>query len=102
MKLYVCWNTDPGPRDLHPCGKAHRALKEAGHEPEVVKARGFGFLPDLFNRTAGRQEARSLSGSSKVPVLVTDTGEVICESSEIVYWARKNPASQSATASTVG
>ena len=93
MKLYVCWNTSPGPAGLHPCGRAHRALREAGHEPEVIKSRGLGVLPDRFNQTEGRREAKRLTGSTTVPVLVTDTGQVISDSKRIVAWAREHPAS---------
>ena len=91
MKLYVCWNTKRGPLG-HPCGDAHHALREAGHDPEVVKAYGMRLLPDLLNRTAGRREARRLTGDKTVPVLVTDTGEVVTESKRIVAWAREHPA----------
>lgn len=91
MKLYVCWGTFQTPRPGgHPCGNAHRALKEAGYEPEVVKSYGFGPLPDL---TAGRKEVKRLTGQSWVPVLVTDDGEVIQDSKKIVAWAKAHPAS---------
>lgn len=94
MKLYVCWNTHPGPgRGRHPCGVAHAALVEHGHRPEVVKARGAGFLPDgLANRSAGRRAVRELTGRSTVPVLVTDDGEVVTESARIAAWAAAHPA----------
>ncbi|MDP8969265.1 MAG: glutathione S-transferase domain-containing protein [Actinomycetota bacterium] len=94
MKLYVCYGTftkTPRPGG-HPCGNAHRALREAGHEPEVVKSYGAGVLPGIFNRTRGRREVKELTGQSTVPVLVTDDGEVIQDSKRIVEWARKNPA----------
>src|SRR3712207_8509047 len=55
----------------HPCGNAHTALREAGHDPEVIKSYGLGVLPDFpFNRTPGRQAAKKLTGSTMVPVLV--------------------------------
>ena len=94
MRLYVCWNTHPGPgRGFHPCGVAHAALVEAGHRPEVVKAHGMGALPDaIFNRTAGRRAVRELTGSTQVPVLVTDDGEVVTESRRIAAWAAEHPA----------
>jgi glutathione S-transferase len=95
MRLYVCWNTSVAPigGGFHPCGKAYRALREAGHDPEVVKARGLALLPDaLFNRTEGRREVRRLTGSSTVPVLVTDDDEVIAESGAIEAWAAAHPA----------
>ena len=50
MKLYVCYGTFRSPRPGgHPCGNAYRALKDAGHDPEVVKTYGWGALPDALN-----------------------------------------------------
>ncbi len=90
MKLYVCWGTFPTPRPGgHPCGNAYDALRDAGHEPEVIKAYGLAPLPDL---TSGRREVKRLTGKSWVPVLVTDDGEIINESKAIVSWAEANPA----------
>jgi hypothetical protein len=101
MKLYVCWTTAGG--DRHACSKAYNAVKEAGWEPEVVKSYGSGSLPDaVFNRTAGRREAKRLTGSSYVPVLVTDDGEVVAQSDEIVSWAKRNPASGAERAAAGG
>jgi glutathione S-transferase len=95
MKLYVCYGTfttTPRPGG-HPCGNAYQALVEAGHHPEVVRAYGLGFLPDaLVNWTPGRREVKRLTGSSMVPVLVTDDGEVVNESERIVEWAKAHPA----------
>ena len=95
MKLYVCWGTftvTPRPGG-HPCGNAYRALREAGHDPEVIRSYGLSILPDaLFNRTAGREEVKKLTGSTMVPVLVTDDGEVIKDSRRIADWARAHPA----------
>jgi hypothetical protein len=94
MKLYVCWGTftkTPRPGG-HPCGNAYEALREAGYEPEVVKAYGLAMLPDMpFNQTSGRKEVKKLTGDSMVPVLVTDDGEVVQRSDRIVDWAKKNP-----------
>jgi hypothetical protein len=101
MKLYVCWGTFPMPvrPGGHPCGNAYRALREAGHDPEVVKSYGLVILPDpIFNRSAGRQEVKRLTGDSMVPMLVTDDGEVIKDSKKIVEWARRNPAGAAVTA----
>jgi len=95
MKLYICWGTFPAPwrPGGHPCRNAYRALRAAGHNPEVIKSYGLTVLPDgIFNRSGGRQEAKRLTGSSTVPVLVTDDGEVIKDSRNIVEWARRNPA----------
>lgn len=94
MKLYVCYGTftkTPRPGG-HPCGNAHRALREAGHDPELVKSYGWGALPDALNPTKGRREVRELTGQPWVPVLVTDDGEVVSDSKKIVAWAAAHPA----------
>ena len=70
------------------------AIREAGYEPEVQKVHGLGVGPKLFqHKTEGRKEVEQLTGSPTVPVLVTDSGEVISDSKEIVAWAEANPAS---------
>ena len=54
MKLYVCWGTFPVPWPRsgetwrprgHPCMKAHDALKDAGHSPDVEKVYGLASCP---------------------------------------------------------
>ncbi len=94
MKLYVCYGTfKPAPRPGgHPCGAVYHALKDAGHDPEVVKSYGYGVLPDFMNVTSGRREVKKLTGKTWVPVLVTDSGEVISDSRNIIAWAREHPA----------
>lgn len=94
MKLYVCWTTIQTPRPGgHPCHNAHAALREAGHDPEVIKVRGLGVGPrSLHWVTEGRKEVEQLTGQRAVPVLVTDSGEAIADSRRIVEWARRNPA----------
>jgi glutathione S-transferase len=94
MRLYVCWGTfqtlRPGG---HPCANAHKALKEAGYDPEVIKVRGLGIGPGFVHwTTEGRKEVEEISGQKVVPVLVTDSGEVINDSQRIVAWAEANPA----------
>jgi hypothetical protein len=97
MKLYVCWGTFSTPRPGgHPCRNAHEALREAGHDPEVIKSYGLAILPGPFNATEGRREAKRLTGRYTVPVLVTDSGEVVADSKNIVAWAQRNPASAAA------
>ena len=94
MKLYVCYGTfttTPRPGG-HPCGNAYRALREAGHDPEVIRSYGLGVLPGVFNRTRGRREVKELTGKNTVPVLVTDSGEVVSDSKKIVEWAKAHPA----------
>lgn len=93
MKLYVCYGTFKTPRPGgHPCANAHEALRAAGHEPEIVRSYGWGALPDALNRSNGRREVKRLTGNSWVPALVTDDGEVVDGSDEIVAWAEAHPA----------
>ncbi len=104
MKLYVCYGTwKPAPRPGgHPCGRAYHALKDAGHESEVIRSYGLGMLPEVFNRTRGREEVKRLTGNSWVPVLVTDDEAVIQGSYEIESWAQANPAGSSAASEAAG
>ena len=99
MRLYVCWGTWTGKTpwpfaraDAHPCGVAHQALREAGHDPEVVRCYGWRELPEFLNLTPGRRAVKQLTGDITVPVLATDDGEVVAGSGEIVSWAERNPA----------
>ena len=93
MKLYICYGTFPTPRPGgHPCRNAAKALREAGHDPELVRSYGLGVLPDAFNLTPGRREVKELTGNTWVPTLVLDDGTVIDGSHEIVDWAAANPA----------
>ena len=98
MRVYVCWDTAATYPLLgeHPCGVAYHAVVDAGYEPEVVKAYGWTKLPEFMNSTRGRKEAKELTGSNEVPILVLDDGEVISGSQEIVAWAEANPAPASA------
>ena len=94
MKLYVCWGTFQTPRPGgHPCANAFNALKDAGHDPEVVKVQGLGIGPSFMHWvTDGRREVEQLSGQRVVPVMIADDGEVITESKRIVEWAKSHPA----------
>jgi glutathione S-transferase len=97
MKLYVCWGTFQSPRlGGHPCRHAHRALKEAGYDPEVIRTYGLGFGPSVLAKTPGRATVEELTGQRMVPVLVTDDGEAIHDSRRIVEWAKANPAGNAA------
>ncbi|CAN5542823.1 hypothetical protein BH10ACT11_BH10ACT11_00790 [soil metagenome] len=92
MKLYVCWNTMPTPRPGgHPCANAHKALREAGYEPEVIKVHGLGVGP-LKWITDGRRKLEKLTGKPVVPVMINDDGETIADSKDIIEWAEAHPA----------
>jgi hypothetical protein len=94
VKLFVCYGTfkhAPRPGG-HPCGNAYHALKDAGHDPQVVLTYGYGLLPGFLNQTSGRREVQRLTGNRWVPTLVLDDDTVLDGSQEIVDWARANPA----------
>jgi len=88
MKLYVCWGTFHTKKG-HPCGKAHQALIDAGHEPEVVKTGGCYRTDPLFPR---RREVKRLTGNYKVPTLVLDDLTVIDGSERIIEWVKSSQA----------
>jgi hypothetical protein len=95
MKIYVCYGTWTAgkPVHAHPCGEAHKAVVEAGYEPEVIRSYGSGLLPGAVNDlTRGRREVKEMTGNHWVPVLVADDGTVIQGSGKIIEWARANPA----------
>jgi hypothetical protein len=99
VKLYVCWGTFPTPRPGgHPCANAYHALKDAGHDPEIVKSYGFAPLPAALNNTPGRKRAQELTGKRWVPVLELDDGTAVADSQEIIAWAAANPAGKPGTA----
>jgi hypothetical protein len=92
MKLYVCYGTWTATG--HPCGAAYQALCDAGHDPKVVRAFGAGALPDVpFNLTPGRRHVKARTGSSMVPMLELDDGEVVDGSQAIREWASTHPVS---------
>jgi glutathione S-transferase len=92
LKLYVCWGVHREPLHAHPCRIAHRALLAAGHDPQVIRVRGLGVGPRLLRwTTAGRREVEEISGQRVVPVLLTDSGEVVVESTAIAGWAEAHP-----------
>jgi hypothetical protein len=92
VKLYVCWGTFPTARPGgHPCRTAHNALRDAGHDPEVIRVHGLGIGPVKW-MTEGRREVQELTGQPAVPVLITDDGDAITESKRIAEWAKAHPA----------
>lgn len=91
MVLYTCTNGTSLPSLGHPCGKAAKALDQAGHSYEIKQVKGgtlkFWTLP---NRARDRAEIEELSGQRAVPILVLDGGQVVTGSGDIVRWAREN------------
>lgn len=95
MVLYVCASGTsfgglPG-LFAHPCGRAAKALDDAGHTYELKQVEGgsmkFWTWP---SRARDRAEIERLSGQRAVPILVLDDEEVITGSGVIVDWAREH------------
>jgi glutathione S-transferase len=93
MILYTCPSEASLPA-VHPCGKAAKALDDAGYSYETRKVKGgtmkFWTWP---TRAKDRAEVEKLSGQRSVPILVLDDGEVIAGSGKIADWARAHPVS---------
>lgn len=87
MVLYVCTNGKAFPA-VHPCGRAAKALDDAGHAYEMKKVKGGRLkLWTLPERARDRAEVERLSGQRAVPILVLDDGSVITGSATIARWA---------------
>ncbi|MGA9876117.1 MAG: glutathione S-transferase N-terminal domain-containing protein [Solirubrobacteraceae bacterium] len=95
MILYVCSSGTafgglPAPI-AHPCGRAARALDDAGHSYQVKQVKGGSMMFwTWLSRARDRAEVEKLSGQRAVPILVLDDGEVIGGSGAIVRWAQQN------------
>jgi glutathione S-transferase len=77
----------------HPCGRAAKALDDAGHRYELRQVKGGTLkLWTWPSRARDRAEVEQLSGQRAVPILVLDGGEVITGSGSIVTWAAANDA----------
>ncbi|HYB24128.1 MAG TPA: glutathione S-transferase N-terminal domain-containing protein [Solirubrobacteraceae bacterium] len=97
MTLYVC-SHDDSPPGGHPCRRAQRALRDAGHDFEKViydKGHPFG----LFTK-GRRPELKQMSGQEKLPVLKLTDGSTVNGGANIVAWAKENAPALSASASS--
>ena len=100
MILYTCemgksFGSLPGPV-AHPCGRAAKALDDAGHRYEHRTVKGGSLkLWTLPSRAKDRAEIERLSGQRAVPILVLDDGSVVTGSGSIVDWARATPVASS-------
>lgn len=93
MILYTCDLGKMGgslPAALaHPCGRAAKALDDAGLSYEHRMVRGGKFkLWTLPKRASDRAEIERLTGQRDVPILLLDDGSAITGSGSIVAWAR--------------
>ena len=101
MILYTCTDGKsfgglPGPL-AHPCGRAAKALDEAGHGYDWKQVKGGTLkLWTWPSRARDRAEIEKLSGQRGVPILVLDDGDVVVGSSKIVDWAKAHPPAPSA------
>jgi glutaredoxin len=86
VDLHVCYGTF-GTADRHPCKKAYEALRDAGHEPRVVRTGGCYRTDPIWPR---RRAIKRVTGSYQVPTLFLDDGTIIDGSSSIVAWAVAN------------
>ena len=89
MRLYTCGQRDHAASLGHPCGRAARALRDAGHTFDIEVVEGYRLMP--WTRRGKREAIRELSGQEDVPVLVADDGEVVSGTGTIVRWAKDHP-----------
>ena len=103
MVLYTCASGTsfgglPGPF-AHPCGRAAKALDDAGHAYEHKQVGGGTMKVWTWpSRARDRAEIERLSGQRAVPILVLDGGEVITGSGAIVGWVREHGSQAPASA----
>jgi glutathione S-transferase len=75
----------------HACGRAAKALDDAGHSYETKVVPGYTSSPWTWpSRRRNRAEVKALSGRTSVPILVLDDGQVIAGSKRIIRWAADN------------
>jgi glutathione S-transferase len=73
----------------HPCGRAAKALDDAGHSYECKQVKGGTFKFWTWpSRAQDRAEIERLSGQRAVPILVLDDDSVISGAATIVSWAK--------------
>jgi glutaredoxin len=93
--LYTCGQKKSFASLGHACGRAARALDEAGYEYEIRVMPGYRLQPWTWgDRRNSRKEVEELTGQVNVPVLALDEGETVVGSGKIVDWAKAHPAYQ--------
>jgi glutaredoxin len=93
--LYTCGQEKNHANIGHPCGRAAKALDDAGYEYEIRVLPGYRLAPWTWGqRRKGRDEVKRLTGSVNLPVLLLDEGKAIGGSGTIAEWAKAHPAVQ--------
>jgi glutaredoxin len=93
--LYTCGQKKSLASLRHACGRAAKALDEAGYEYEIRDLPGYRLVPWTWRkRSRGREQIKELTGQIGLPVLALDEGRTIVGSAQIVDWARAHPAYQ--------
>jgi glutaredoxin len=93
--LYTCAQKKALGSLGHPCGRAAKALDQAGYEYEIRDLPGYRLAPWTWGeRRKDREEIRQLTGQINVPVLVLDEGKAVVGSGRIADWAKAHPAHQ--------
>jgi glutathione S-transferase len=97
MVLYTCGQKTRLGSLGHPCGRAGKALDQAGYEYEIEAVGGYRLaIWTWVSRNRDRAGVKELSGTNEVPILVLDDGEVISGSGTIARWAREHPRAREA------
>jgi hypothetical protein len=93
--LYTCGQKKSFASAGHACGRAAKALDDAGYTYELRDLPGYRLMPWTWGkRRGGRDEVRDLTGQINLPVLALDEGETVVGSGKIVEWAKAHPAYQ--------
>jgi glutaredoxin len=93
--LYTCGQKDKHAAIGHPCGRAAKALDEAGYEYELRDLPGYRLVPWTWGaRRHDRDEVKELTGQINLPVLALDEGRTVVGSGKIGDWAKAHPSYQ--------
>jgi Glutathione S-transferase, N-terminal domain len=93
--LYTCGQREKHAAIGHACGRAARALDDAGYEYEIRDLPGYRMAPWTWGRRrSGRDEVKRLTGQINLPVLALDEGRSIVGSDKIMEWAKAHPTVQ--------
>jgi glutaredoxin len=93
--LYTCGQREKHAAIGHACGRAAKALDEAGYEYEIRDLPGYRMVPWTWGqRRKERDEVKNLTGQVNLPVLLLDEGKAIVGSGTISEWAKAHPTVQ--------